>query len=136
MLDFGHVRGLPVHPADTDVTGSLPKHVDLLHYLSAGGQLHDRALAVAGHVQVAVDVASHSVQPVVLELGEQASVGQIALGRDRVLPDHPLLALDNVTIAPHLGSATEQTRQRMAEISVENLLAGLAGQPLVYEVTV
>jgi glyoxylate reductase len=48
--------------------------------------------------------------------------------------DHPLLALDNVIIAPHLGSATEQTRQRMAEISVENLLRGLAGEPLVHEV--
>ena len=48
--------------------------------------------------------------------------------------DHPLLTLDNVTIAPHLGSATEQTRQQMAEISVENLLRGLAGQPLLFEV--
>jgi glyoxylate reductase len=48
--------------------------------------------------------------------------------------DHPLLKLDNVTIAPHLGSATEQTRQKMAEISVENLLRGLAGQPLLFEV--
>lgn len=47
---------------------------------------------------------------------------------------HPLLALDNLTIAPHLGSATEQTRQRMAELSVENLLAGLAGRPLLHEV--
>jgi len=44
--------------------------------------------------------------------------------------DHPLLRLDNLTITPHLGSATEQTRQQMAEISVENLLLGLAGQPL------
>jgi glyoxylate reductase len=49
--------------------------------------------------------------------------------------DHPLLQLDNVVIAPHLGSATEQTRHRMAEMSVENLLRGLAGQPLVNEVT-
>jgi len=48
--------------------------------------------------------------------------------------DHPLLALDNVIIAPHLGSATEQTRQRMAEISVENLFHGLASQPLLFEV--
>ncbi|MGE3778824.1 MAG: 2-hydroxyacid dehydrogenase, partial [Pirellulaceae bacterium] len=48
--------------------------------------------------------------------------------------DHPLLQLDNVVIAPHLGSATVQTRQRMAEISVENLLAGLAGRALLYEV--
>ncbi len=48
--------------------------------------------------------------------------------------DHPLLSLDNVIIAPHLGSATEQTRQRMAEISVENLLRGLGGQPLLHQV--
>lgn len=50
--------------------------------------------------------------------------------------DHPLLKLDNVIIAPHLGSATFQTRQRMAEISVENLLAGLEGRPLLHEVRV
>lgn len=48
--------------------------------------------------------------------------------------DHPLLSLDNIIIAPHLGSATEQTRQTMAEISVENLLRGLSGQPLLFEV--
>jgi glyoxylate reductase len=48
--------------------------------------------------------------------------------------DHPLLRLDNVIIAPHLGSATEQTRQKMAEISVENLLLGLAVKPLLHEV--
>jgi glyoxylate reductase len=48
--------------------------------------------------------------------------------------DHPLLACDNLTIAPHLGSATEQTRQQMAEISVENLLRGISRQPLLHEV--
>jgi glyoxylate reductase len=45
--------------------------------------------------------------------------------------DHPLLQLDNVTIAPHLGSATVQTRKKMAELSVRNLLAGLHGQDLI-----
>jgi glyoxylate reductase len=48
--------------------------------------------------------------------------------------DHPLLRLDNVIITPHLGSATEQTRRRMAEMSVENLLAGLSGRPLPFRV--
>ncbi len=48
--------------------------------------------------------------------------------------DHPLLRLDNVIITPHLGSATEQTRRHMAEISVENLRAGLAGRPLLFRV--
>jgi glyoxylate reductase len=50
--------------------------------------------------------------------------------------DHPLLRLDNVTITPHLGSATEQTRRRMAEVSFENLLAGLASRPLPIAVLV
>ena len=48
--------------------------------------------------------------------------------------DHPLLTLNNVTIAPHLGSATEQTRRQMAEISVENLLRGLRGEELLHRV--
>ena len=47
---------------------------------------------------------------------------------------HPLLALDNVIITPHLGSATVQTRRRMAEVSVDNLLAGLSGRPLPFPV--
>jgi len=47
---------------------------------------------------------------------------------------HPLLALENVTIVPHLGSATHETRSRMAELSVDNLRAGLAGKPLPHEI--
>jgi glyoxylate reductase len=49
--------------------------------------------------------------------------------------DHPILKLKNVIITPHLGSATEQTRHRMAELSIENLFAGLAGQPLPFRVS-
>lgn len=49
--------------------------------------------------------------------------------------DHPILKLDNLTITPHLGSATEQTRRRMAEGAVANLLAGLRGEPLPTPVT-
>lgn len=48
--------------------------------------------------------------------------------------DHGLLRLDNVVITPHLGSATIETRRKMAELSVENLLAGLRGEPLVQEI--
>jgi glyoxylate reductase len=48
--------------------------------------------------------------------------------------DHPLLAMPQVIITPHLGSATVETRRRMAELSVGNLLAGLRGDPLPYRV--
>lgn len=48
--------------------------------------------------------------------------------------DHPLLTLSNVVIAPHLGSATRQTRLAMAQRTIDNLLAGLHGQPLLSRV--
>jgi glyoxylate reductase len=49
--------------------------------------------------------------------------------------NHPLLTMPNIIITPHVGSATVETRSRMAERSVENLLAGLRGEPLPYPVT-
>lgn len=42
--------------------------------------------------------------------------------------DHPLLSLPNILITPHVGSATPETRTRMAMMAVDNLLAGLRGQ--------
>jgi len=38
-----------------------------------------------------------------------------------------LTELDNVTLLPHVGSGTLETRTRMASLAVENLLAGLRG---------
>jgi lactate dehydrogenase-like 2-hydroxyacid dehydrogenase len=49
-------------------------------------------------------------------------------------PDHPLLSAPNLIVLPHLGSATHATRERMAELAVENLAAGLAGRPLPHAV--
>ncbi|MET0837064.1 MAG: D-glycerate dehydrogenase, partial [Thermoleophilaceae bacterium] len=42
--------------------------------------------------------------------------------------DHPLLDAPNLLVIPHLGSATHATRERMADMAVDNLLAGLAGE--------
>jgi glyoxylate reductase len=40
-----------------------------------------------------------------------------------------LLTLENVVLAPHLGSATRETRTAMAELAVKNVIAVLRGQP-------
>ena len=48
--------------------------------------------------------------------------------------NHPLLELDNIIIVPHLGSASNRTRHRMQQMTVENLKAGLAGQELPWRV--
>jgi lactate dehydrogenase-like 2-hydroxyacid dehydrogenase len=54
--------------------------------------------------------------------------------------DHPLLSAPNLTVVPHVGSATERTRAAMGDLAVDNLLAALAGErmprcanPEVYE---
>ena len=41
--------------------------------------------------------------------------------------DHALLRAPNLVVAPHLGSASHATREEMADIAVDNLLAGLRG---------
>jgi glyoxylate reductase len=45
----------------------------------------------------------------------------------RVHPD--LCTLENVVLAPHLGSATTETRTAMASLAVDNVLAVLGGRP-------
>jgi glyoxylate reductase len=42
-------------------------------------------------------------------------------------PDHELFSLPNCVIAPHIASATVHTRNEMARICAENLIAGLMG---------
>jgi phosphoglycerate dehydrogenase-like enzyme len=42
--------------------------------------------------------------------------------------DHPLVTMTNCIVVPHTASATVQTRDRMAELAAQNLLAGLRGE--------
>ena len=44
--------------------------------------------------------------------------------------DHPLYTLDNVIIAPHIASASRATRDKMAIMAAQNLIAGLKGERL------
>ena len=42
--------------------------------------------------------------------------------------DHPLLRAPNVLVVPHIASATHATREAMADLAVDNLLAALRGE--------
>jgi glyoxylate reductase len=48
--------------------------------------------------------------------------------KEPIADDNPLLDLDNVTLVPHIGSATMEARTNMAEMAVLNLLSVLRGE--------
>lgn len=62
--------------------------------------------------------------------GRPMAAGLDVTDPEPLSPDHPLVGLPNCIILPHIGSATIASRDAMAEICVDNLLAGLSGKPL------
>lgn len=62
--------------------------------------------------------------------GRPAAAGLDVTDPEPLPPDHPLVGLSNCIILPHIGSATVDARNGMAEICADNLLAGIAGKPL------
>jgi len=48
--------------------------------------------------------------------------------------NHPLTKMQNVVLAPHIGSSTVETRKKMAELTVKNLKLALSGKKPIYSV--
>jgi len=48
-------------------------------------------------------------------------------------PDDPLLDAPNLIVLPHVASGTHRTRERMAQMAVDNLEAGLDGRPMPHQ---
>jgi glyoxylate reductase len=65
-----------------------------------------------------------------LDGGEIAAAGLDVTDPEPLPAGHPLLCAPNLVVAPHIGSATHRTREAMADMAVENLLAALAGNPM------
>jgi glyoxylate reductase len=65
-----------------------------------------------------------------LVTGQIRSAGLDVIDPEPIAPDHPIVALPNCTVIPHLGSATERTRIAMADLAEANLIAGLNGDPM------
>jgi len=58
-----------------------------------------------------------------LKEGWIAGAGLDVFEQEPTPVDNPLLKLDNVVVAPHISSASYETRSRMAEMVAENLVA-------------
>lgn len=65
-----------------------------------------------------------------LNSGQIAGAALDVFEAEPIGADHPLLQHPRVLVAPHIGSATASTRARMADMAVDNLLAGLRAEPM------
>ncbi|GCL71551.1 D-glycerate dehydrogenase [Paenibacillus naphthalenovorans] len=63
-----------------------------------------------------------------LQEGRIAGAALDVFGKEPVDKNNPLLQMRNVVTVPHIGSATLETRSKMAEKAARNLVAGLSGQ--------
>jgi len=61
-----------------------------------------------------------------------AGAGLDVFEKEPIPLDHPFLKLDNVVLTPHIGSASHETRSKMAEIAAKNLVLVLKGEKPLY----
>ncbi|WP_240232320.1 2-hydroxyacid dehydrogenase [Devosia lacusdianchii] len=113
---------------------------DWLVIIAPGGKGTERivsrdVLEALGPKGMLVNVARGTLidEPAMLELLQSGSLGGAALDVFENEPAVPagFLALDNVVLSPHQGSATNQTRDAMGALLVANLEAHFAGEPLI-----
>jgi len=119
---------------------ALAREVDFLVVITPGGAatrklIDAKVLAALGKKGYLINVARGSVvdeQALVSALrdGTIAGAGLDVFENEPQVPSE-LLALDNVVLTPHIGSATWQTRQAMADLAFGNLEAHFAGRPLL-----
>ena len=100
------------HIADRRRLASMPSGAALIN--TGRGLLVDEAALIeelrSGRLNAALDVFEQEPLP----------------------PQHAFLAMDNVVLLPHVGSATDSTRWAMVNRALENLHAGMAGDRLDY----
>jgi lactate dehydrogenase-like 2-hydroxyacid dehydrogenase len=122
----------------------LARWCDFLVVITAGGAgtrhlVNDAVLDALGPQGYIVNVARGTVideAALVRALQDKriAGAGLDVFEREPHVPPE-LFSLENVVLAPHIASATVQTREAMAQRVLDNLAAFYAGRPLVSQAT-
>jgi hydroxypyruvate reductase len=118
---------------------ALAAESDFLVVITPGGDgtrklIDAQVLAALGAQGILVNVARGSVvdEAALIDALEQGVIAGAALDVFENEPQVPerLRALPHVVLAPHIGSATGQTRRAMADLAIANLEAHFSGRPL------
>jgi lactate dehydrogenase-like 2-hydroxyacid dehydrogenase len=117
---------------------AMARDVDTLMVIVPGGAatrnlINKQVLEALGPNGILINMARGSVvdEPALIEAlksGTIMSAGlDVFVNEPHVPPE--LIAMENVVLFPHLGSASEHTRRAMDQLVVDNLLAWFAGKP-------
>lgn len=118
----------------------LARRADVLMISVAGGAgtvgLVDRAtLEAVGPEGTLVNISRGTVvdEAAMIELLKSGGIGRAGLDvfNDEPTPDPAFAELPNVTLYPHGGSATGETRAAMSQLAVDNIHAHFAGKALL-----
>jgi len=71
---------------------------------------------------------------IALQTGKIKGAGLDVCTPEPLPSDHPLLSCGNVTVLPHIGSATTAARLGMANLAVDNVLAFVNGEKMPAQV--
>lgn len=92
-------------------------------------------LSALGKKGTVVNIARGSIvdEPALVKALQDGTIGGAGLDvfADEPHVPKPLLAMDNVVLLPHVGSATNETRKAMGDLCKANLDAWFAGRPLL-----
>jgi lactate dehydrogenase-like 2-hydroxyacid dehydrogenase len=119
---------------------SLARDSDFLVAICPGGPatrhiVNEAVMRALGPKGILVNVARGSVvdEPALVKCLREGALGGAGLDVFEAEPKVPetLFAMDNVVLAPHVGSATHETRNEMGRLTVDNLIAHFAGKPVL-----
>ena len=71
---------------------------------------------------------------IALKLKIIAGAGLDVFETEPISKNHPFMKLNNIVLAPHVGSSTKETRIKMAEITIKNLMLGIKGKKPIYSI--